>query len=458
MAGTGGNARGVRRSRGLSAQHVRRTWRVRSPVPARLLRGHGPLVPRLDAWLAVHYEPDSKSFHKISVTMVRRLGEGGKLRLLYRNHILFTVKNVGGAPSCRIPGAAADACAEAAATRRPRPACRLSARAAVDAARVGGPVQAHVAGARRGAFQSGPPGCRRSSDDQPARCCRADSMTTIIECPGCGGQRFRPSRSRSRPSAGATCISHRPAVSTRSVFSNPMAEPAELERFYGSSYYEDHEIEFNPSRPDLEDVIRARGRREAEDCAAQCCRIRRAGFFEIGAGFGGMLDGARQLGFEVAGVEPSEQAARFGREVMGLSGLRHGLFDARDWPAACCDVMYSYMVIDTFRPAPVRRRHLRIVETRRNRGDRDRESSQCLGRASSAAQLVERPAAPRIPDRDPSHVLFFRPEPVAADDQARARMIRCWVYTPSLADKLPRIDFAAGDRSSRFTRCTTPMC
>jgi GT2 family glycosyltransferase len=52
------------------------------------------------AWMrgwTVRYEPDSKAFHKISVTMVRRLGEGGKLRLLYRNHILFTIKNVGGA-------------------------------------------------------------------------------------------------------------------------------------------------------------------------------------------------------------------------------------------------------------------------------------------------------------------------------------------------------------------------
>lgn len=52
------------------------------------------------AWMrgwTVHYEPDSQSFHKISVSMVRRLGETGKLRLLYRNHILFTIKNVGGA-------------------------------------------------------------------------------------------------------------------------------------------------------------------------------------------------------------------------------------------------------------------------------------------------------------------------------------------------------------------------
>jgi GT2 family glycosyltransferase len=52
------------------------------------------------AWMrgwTVLYEPRSRSFHKISVSMVRRFGETGKLRILYRNHLLFTIKNVGGA-------------------------------------------------------------------------------------------------------------------------------------------------------------------------------------------------------------------------------------------------------------------------------------------------------------------------------------------------------------------------
>ena len=52
------------------------------------------------AWMrgwTVLYEPRSRSFHKISVSMVARYGEEGKLRLLYRNHLLFTIKNIGGA-------------------------------------------------------------------------------------------------------------------------------------------------------------------------------------------------------------------------------------------------------------------------------------------------------------------------------------------------------------------------
>lgn len=42
------------------------------------------------------YEPRSRAYHKESATMLARYGDSGKARLLYRNHLLFTVKNVGG--------------------------------------------------------------------------------------------------------------------------------------------------------------------------------------------------------------------------------------------------------------------------------------------------------------------------------------------------------------------------
>jgi GT2 family glycosyltransferase len=53
------------------------------------------------AWMrgwTVLYEPRSRSYHKVSVSMVARFGEQGKLRMLYRNHILFTIKNIGSLP------------------------------------------------------------------------------------------------------------------------------------------------------------------------------------------------------------------------------------------------------------------------------------------------------------------------------------------------------------------------
>jgi GT2 family glycosyltransferase len=46
-------------------------------------------------WKVV-YEPSSRAYHKESVSMLRRYGDSGKARLLYRNHLLFTIKNLGG--------------------------------------------------------------------------------------------------------------------------------------------------------------------------------------------------------------------------------------------------------------------------------------------------------------------------------------------------------------------------
>jgi GT2 family glycosyltransferase len=44
----------------------------------------------------VIYEPRSRAYHKESVSMLQRFGASTKARILYRNHLLFTLKNVGG--------------------------------------------------------------------------------------------------------------------------------------------------------------------------------------------------------------------------------------------------------------------------------------------------------------------------------------------------------------------------
>lgn len=46
-------------------------------------------------WTVV-YEPRSRAYHKESVSMIKRFGDVAKERLLYRNHLLFTLKNIGG--------------------------------------------------------------------------------------------------------------------------------------------------------------------------------------------------------------------------------------------------------------------------------------------------------------------------------------------------------------------------
>jgi GT2 family glycosyltransferase len=47
-------------------------------------------------WTVV-YEPLSVVYHKHSVSMVARYGQSGQERMMFRNHILFTVKNIGDA-------------------------------------------------------------------------------------------------------------------------------------------------------------------------------------------------------------------------------------------------------------------------------------------------------------------------------------------------------------------------
>jgi GT2 family glycosyltransferase len=44
----------------------------------------------------VLYEPRSRAYHRESASMLERFGDAAKARLLYRNHLLFTIKNIGG--------------------------------------------------------------------------------------------------------------------------------------------------------------------------------------------------------------------------------------------------------------------------------------------------------------------------------------------------------------------------
>jgi 2-polyprenyl-3-methyl-5-hydroxy-6-metoxy-1,4-benzoquinol methylase len=269
-------------------------------------------------------------------------------------------------------------------------------------------------------------------------------MKAVDVCPACGGRSFRPfsltvdaERGRDMHFAQTRCRD------CDLVFSNPVADPDELEHFYTSSYYEDHEVEFNPARPDLEAIVRARGIVEADGLRRSVLPYTSGGrFFEIGAGFGGMLDGARRLGFDVAGVELSEQAARFGRDVMGLADLRHGVFDARQWPPASFDVVYSYMVIEhvsdlhqfandihtMLKPGGIavigtENHHNAWVMTRRVR-------SWLKGRRLPEFQTASH------------HTFYFSATSLSRlMEEHKLPVFRCLVYTPSLAEKRPHYQF-----------------
>ena len=173
-------------------------------------------------------------------------------------------------------------------------------------------------------------------------------MKAVDRCPACDGRHFQPfSLTVESERNGAMHFAQTRCRDCDLVFANPVAEPDELERFYRGEYYEDHERVYNADNPDLERIIRDRALGEAEGLRGSVLPYVPDGrFFEIGAGHGALLAGARQLGFSVAGIEPSVHAASFARDVLGLTEVRCGVFNAADWPAAACDVIYSFQVIE----------------------------------------------------------------------------------------------------------------
>jgi SAM-dependent methyltransferase len=165
-------------------------------------------------------------------------------------------------------------------------------------------------------------------------------------------------------------------------------------------------------------------------------------FFEIGAGYGALLAGAREVGFQVAGVEPSARAARFAREVLGLADVREGMFDADAWPAASCDVVYTFQVIEhvadlhawvsgvfrILKPGGLavigtENHHNAWVAVRRVR-------SWLKGRRLPEFQTAAH------------HTFYFSDRSLCALLVRHGFAIeRCLVYTPSLAEKLPTYRF-----------------
>ena len=173
-------------------------------------------------------------------------------------------------------------------------------------------------------------------------------MRALDSCPGCGGARLRPFALT--PEAERTNDIHHAQTRCRGcdlVFSNPVAEPDELERYYRSAYYEECGPHYACDQPGIAEVIAGWERDEAAGLRQSVLPYVPGGrFFEIGAGYGRLLAGARALGFSVAGVEPSEQAARFARDVVGLEHVRQTMFDPGDWPAGSFDVVYTFQVIE----------------------------------------------------------------------------------------------------------------
>lgn len=269
-------------------------------------------------------------------------------------------------------------------------------------------------------------------------------MLTLTACPACGNTSLRRfSHTVAAERNGAMHFAQSRCRGCDLVFSNPMADDAELEAYYRTTYYEDHESFYNANRPDIEQIIRDRATGEVPGLRNSVLPYVQSGlFFEIGAGYGALMAGARELGFSVAGVEPSERAARMGREVMGLENLRAGMFDAREWPAESCDVIYSFQVIEhvtnlhafaggTF--GMLKPGGLMVVGTENHHNvwvNVRRVRSWLKGRRLPEFQTADH------------HTYYFSGRSLTSLLERHGfAIVKCHVYTPSLAEKLARSQF-----------------
>jgi SAM-dependent methyltransferase len=171
----------------------------------------------------------------------------------------------------------------------------------------------------------------------------------LTACPSCGSQSLRAfAFTVPEERSGDMHVGQTRCRACDLVFSNPVAEAEDLARYYDAAYYEEAQREYNPDTPGLEASVR--GRVAAEMAWLHKAVVphvaSRGAFLEIGPGYGGLLAAARELGFNAFGVEPSARVAAFARDVMGLTGVRHAMFEPADWPAASFDAIYSYMVIE----------------------------------------------------------------------------------------------------------------
>jgi 2-polyprenyl-3-methyl-5-hydroxy-6-metoxy-1,4-benzoquinol methylase len=271
-------------------------------------------------------------------------------------------------------------------------------------------------------------------------------MKSLDHCPSCGGTSLRPfAWTVESERNGDMHYGQTRCRDCDLVFSNPVAEAEELDRFYRTEYYEEHERVYKAHDPNIERLVRDRARHEADGLKGAVLPYVQGGvFFEIGAGYGALLEGARRLGFRVAGVEPSEHAASFARTILGLDCVKCGPFRASEWPAASVDVVYSFQVIEhvpdlhefvggiarMLKPGGVtvigtENHHNAWVMARRAR-------SWLKGRRLPEFQTANH------------HTVYFSDRSLRRlVERHGLRVERCLVYTPSLAEKLPGYRFRA---------------
>jgi SAM-dependent methyltransferase len=159
----------------------------------------------------------------------------------------------------------------------------------------------------------------------------------LRECPLCNGQDFAPLlRARDYHYGNSGEFTQSQCTHCSLAFLDPMYEEAELAGFYPRDYYAftDRFAAAPPARSLKTKISRFLGPPEHRTRDPKFDRPGR--MLDIGCGAGWFLFQMREQGWDVKGVEPSVQAAEFGRSKKGLDIFPGSLLDAK-FPAGSFD-------------------------------------------------------------------------------------------------------------------------
>jgi len=181
-------------------------------------------------------------------------------------------------------------------------------------------------------------------------------MEKLNECPACGAAAARARVRHVRP-ADALVVCPR----CQCMYANPQPTPEELAELYKREYYNEantlrgglREEEQARNRELHRTVLRDLLRRHPRALAARAGQ-RRGRALDYGCGPGYFLAECREAGFQVAGIEFSEIAARYARERLNLEVATEPDQALEQLPAGSYRLVTAWQVLEhTRRPRQV---------------------------------------------------------------------------------------------------------
>ncbi|MEG1833416.1 MAG: class I SAM-dependent methyltransferase [Burkholderiaceae bacterium] len=163
-------------------------------------------------------------------------------------------------------------------------------------------------------------------------------MQLVDQCNLCGSDNLRPFSVAFARDVVHNSIGR--CADCGMFFANPMRSEDELNEFYASEYYED-----SGERMVREFPLRVADAKQQLQHDVLALRPPPGRFLEVGCGYGPVLLAARELGYEVVGIEPGSEARAWAGREHGLE-VRGEILERCGFEDQSFDVIYAWHVIE----------------------------------------------------------------------------------------------------------------